>query len=325
MGRFFRFSSPRFQFGSRFHGSITHMKSFNARVGAWAMLPFLLLSTFAPVLSAQSNVPPLVITRPPTSMSTTSLVASATINPNGHATMGWIIWGNTTNYGQATAAQPMGTNSFFTTFYQTITVLSTGVTYSFRAVAANDQSQVVLREEEHGLLGAPGAATYSVAELTPTSARLNGNGYHNGLRTYGWFEWGPTPALGQMTPITDLGVGHNSTVYIGNNYLYGLQSSAAYYYRAVASNSVAVVYGETQSFITPDSNTCASSISPMNVNHGYGATMGYVYLGAPVGCAWTVSNTNSWITMISGGMGSSQIVYTVEANADVLPRTDRKS
>src|SRR5882672_9824472 len=117
------------------------MKTFNARVGAWAMNLALLVSMFAPVVSAQTNVPPESITRPPAGMSATSIVVSASINPNGHATMGWIIWGNTTNYGQATAAQPMGTNSFFTTFYQTITGLSTGVTYYYSAVASNDQGQ----------------------------------------------------------------------------------------------------------------------------------------------------------------------------------------
>jgi hypothetical protein len=247
------------------------------------------------------------------------MVLSASINPNGRATTWWFIWGASTNYGQATAAQAMGTNSYFTTFYQTITGLSAGVTYYHRAVASNDLGQVVLGDEQQIVLAAPGVATYSVDRLAPTYARLDGVGYPNGLPTHGWFEWGLTPAFGQATPIILLG---GSSLHIGNDELFGLQSSTAYYYRAVASNSVAVVYGATQHFVTPDSNTCANGIGPADISRGYGAMSGTVWVSAPTNCSWNMVNTNSWITILSGanGIGSGDVAYILDPNPDILPR-----
>src|SRR5438094_8775765 len=64
---------------------------------------------------------------------------------------------------------------------------------------------------------------------------------------------------------------------------------------------------------------CAYSISPTNRVHGYGAATNSVSLTTGSGCAWTVANTNGWITILSptSGLGRGIVSYAVDANLSV--------
>src|SRR2546422_3407031 len=75
--------------------------------------------------------------------------------------------------------------------------------------------------------------------------------------------------------------------------------------------------------VSPVAAACTYSISPTNRVHGYGATTNSVSLTTASGCAWTVVNTNSWITILSptNGLGSSSVSYAVDANLSVNGRT----
>src|SRR6266851_5365256 len=68
---------------------------------------------------------------------------------------------------------------------------------------------------------------------------------------------------------------------------------------------------------------CTYSISPTNRVHGYGATTNSVSVTTASGCAWTVINTNSWISILSptNGLGSNSVSYAVDANLSVNWRT----
>src|SRR5205807_5904319 len=68
---------------------------------------------------------------------------------------------------------------------------------------------------------------------------------------------------------------------------------------------------------------CTYSISPTNRVHGYGAATNSVSLTTASGCAWTVVNTNSSITILSptNGMGSSSDSYEEDANCNVKEST----
>ncbi len=72
-----------------------------------------------------------------------------------------------------------------------------------------------------------------------------------------------------------------------------------------------------QFFTVRQRGTCSYSISPTNRNHGYGATAGILSVYAnSSNCAWSVLNTNDWITVTSAteGIGDGAVSYTVEAN-----------
>ena len=69
--------------------------------------------------------------------------------------------------------------------------------------------------------------------------------------------------------------------------------------------------------------SCTYSISPTNRVHGYGAATNSVSLTTASGCAWTVVNTNGWITILSGasGTGGAIVTYAVDANPNPVDRT----
>jgi len=266
--------------------------------------------------TVQTNPPPAVITDPPASVTQASGALTARINPRGLAASAWFIWGDSTNYGQVTAAQPMGNGNAFTDFSQEITGLSPGKTYYYRAVGSNDQGLVFLGFEQRFTLTASWVVTYTGESFSPTAATFNGWSYSlNNLPAYGWFEWGLTPAYGQVTPVQFLGTGFNSG--FAEN-LTGLEGGTTYYFRAVVSNSLGVAYGSRRTMVTPIMDVCAGSLSPTSRGHSYDGGTFSVYV--LLQCDWTVINTNSWITITSATNGTapreSWLTYTVTANPD---------
>ncbi len=67
---------------------------------------------------------------------------------------------------------------------------------------------------------------------------------------------------------------------------------------------------------------CAYAIDPAAGNHGTGSENGTIAVTTSSDCAWTVVNTNSWITITSelSGNGNGSVSYTVEANSNVSAR-----
>src|SRR6185369_13219734 len=143
---------------------------------------------------------------------------------------------------------------------------STGVTYYYRAVGSNAQGQLALGVEQRFLLAGPGVMTSPDGEFRPHTATIKGLVSPNNLPTYGWFEWGLTPAFGQVTPIQFLGNGLDATL---SQDLYGLAIGSAFYFRAVVSNSLGMAHGATQSVVMLDAPfVCPGSISPASRSHG---------------------------------------------------------
>ncbi len=68
-------------------------------------------------------------------------LTSATLNGSANAsalpTIGWFEWGTTTNYGNATDAQPLGNGTSTTNFSAALSNLTSGVTYQFHAAISN--------------------------------------------------------------------------------------------------------------------------------------------------------------------------------------------
>ena len=69
---------------------------------------------------------------------------------------------------------------------------------------------------------------------------------------------------------------------------------------------------------------CLFSLSPILRSHGYGeATNTFDVVANGAGCAWTLTNSNSWITITppTNGLGNRTLTYTVTANPNAFSRT----
>jgi hypothetical protein len=98
----------------------------------------------------------------------------------------------------------------------------------------------------------------------------------------------------------------------------------------VADNSAAsasrggMVFIAGQPFaISQAPGACAYAISPTNRVHGYGSVTGVISVTTEPGCAWNISNSNAWVTIVSGGSnsGSGQVTYSITANTLPFTRT----
>jgi T5SS/PEP-CTERM-associated repeat protein len=79
----------------------------------------------------------IVQTLPAGKPTQTSATLKGLANPGGVSASGWFEWGFTTNYGNFTPPQALGSGSGNTNFSEVLTGLTAGVTYHFRAVASN--------------------------------------------------------------------------------------------------------------------------------------------------------------------------------------------
>ena len=79
-----------------------------------------------------------------------------------------------------------------------------------------------------------------------------------------------------------------------------------------------------QSFlVTQEAAECSYRLSPTNRTHGYGATTGSVNIIVLAGCNWVAGTTNEWISILSGGSGSSNgvVSYVLAENGTIVGRT----
>ena len=116
---------------------------------------------------------PTVNTLPATMIGFQSATLSGQANPNVVNTSGWFEWGTTTNYGNVTPAQPLGSGTTNVNFIHALTGLDGDVAYHFRAVAANSLGTVFGADFTFTTIGFQSIqqATNGQVEMT-----LSGNG-----------------------------------------------------------------------------------------------------------------------------------------------------
>src|SRR5687767_5410975 len=68
---------------------------------------------------------------------------------------------------------------------------------------------------------------------------------------------------------------------------------------------------------------CTVTIMPSSRMHGYGTNTNSVNVSAAIDCSWSVVNTNSWITIVSGtnNTGPGMMTYTIAWNTDAEVRS----
>ncbi len=113
-----------------------------------------------------------------------------------------------------------------------------------------------------------------------------------------------------FTGVTN-GTGSNSL-----NYIFGANPSS--------TQRVAVItVNEAFAVITQSGAPCNPDLVPNSDTHTAAAEVGNVALSLPLGCAWSVVNTNPWVVSVSplSGNGGTNITYTLATNLSPNTRT----
>ena len=113
------------------------------------------------------------------------------------------------------------------------------------------------------------------------------------------------------------------TILSGSN---GIGSNIISY--AVAANPstlerIGSIFGEGSTcVITQRGVICTFSLSPGGRSHGFSATNATIALTAPGACAWTVVNTNPWVTITSAtsGAGNAAVAYSITSHTGLVIR-----
>ena len=92
---------------------------------------------------------------------------------------------------------------------------------------------------------------------------------------------------------------------------------------AFAERSGYVQIGDDAFLVRQHEVDCSYSVSPMGRFHGYGTGNNTFKVTAKAGCAWTVTNTNSWMTITGGssGVATGTVSYALSENRVTGRRT----
>jgi hypothetical protein len=145
----------------------------------------------------------------------------------------------------ATVSSPVGTGSTGTSSASQPSLRTSNSSASSSTESPADQSSRIRSAHD---AGAPTATTGPADATTSTTSRLTGTVNPNGAETTYYFEYGTSPNFGSTTPLTGVGVGTADVAITAT--LSGLAPGDTYYYRLVATNYFATVYGQPATFQT---------------------------------------------------------------------------
>ncbi len=202
-----------------------------------------------------SKVPPSVTTGQPSSVTSSSAVVRATVNPGGKGTTYTFQYGPTTSYGLQTVTMDAGAGSANVTVTTPLGQLLGGTAYHYRVVATNADgtatgADVAFLTTGHSVdptAPLPVVSDASASFLTTGAAQLNGTVNPSGPLSTWYFDIGLTTSYGLQTkPQTMSGLGARPI----SVHLAGLQPGATYHYRLVANTSTRLDVGPDMTFQT---------------------------------------------------------------------------
>ena len=199
---------------------------------------------------------PSATTQSATSVTLSSAVLNAAIDPNGYSTTAWFEYGTSSSLSNSdeTSHISKGSSSSSQSLSQTISGLTANKTYYFRAVANNTYGtnkgsifSFKTGEATTPVVSTP-VVTVQATSKTASSARFNGIFLNkDGISAKGYFEYGKTPSMTSSTAKLDLGV--KPSVSFADSVI-NLTPNTIYYFRAVVVQSGVTYNGKILVFQT---------------------------------------------------------------------------
>lgn len=241
-----------------------------------------LLFAVLPTLAAASGYPTLAPFVIGTSANPTSTGArlTATVYPYGADTHYYFEYGTTTSYGADIPMEPgvdLGGAEYpaSTPVEQTISALTSGLTYHYRIVAKNSQGEGTgagTGDKTFTTLSnaAAPAVTVEAATAITGGVKLSGTVNPNGAETHYKFEYGITTAYGASSPEGQLSSGVRAEGV--STELKSLLPNTTYHFRLVANNSAGTTPSEDKEFTTPKiepTAPIAEAVEPIETPTGF--------------------------------------------------------
>jgi hypothetical protein len=267
-------------------------------------------------------------TEPATEITRTTARLNGVFEGTGEETTYYFEYGTSTSYGSRwpeATDESAGVTTGSTPMSVVVSNLLPETTYHFRVVAENEKGKNIGEDQSFSTPKAVGdLATEDATAITKHSAVLNASFTGTGEPHTFYFEWGPTSAYGNSTPVKSAGSG-TGTVSVATE-IEGLEiylpDSLPYHYRVVATNSTGTTVGPDHTFetlppglpqvaltgvlgTTPGSATVSASINP-----GGGETVFLVEYG--------LSGEYGSETEVSHSIGEDEAPHTVSAQLEGL-------
>jgi hypothetical protein len=213
------------------------------------------------IFTTVSDLVPIVITNPATSITAAGATLNGQINPNGAPTNVTFQYGLTTNYNHTVFFGTVTGNNFVLASVP-VTGLSPSTQYHFRAVAVNGYGTTYGNDTvfttSPEVVAPPTVITAGPYFVIATNAGFKGYVNPNGHPTTVSFQYGLTTAYGSTV---------NSGTFSGNNMqtvydqAFSLTPATLYHYRMVGTNAGGTAYGNDTTFTTTDSTWCHAIMS----------------------------------------------------------------
>ena len=229
-----------------------------------------------------AKAPPSLTPLAPASVTPTSALAAATVNPNGVATSVTFQYGHTTAYGSVSAATSAGAGTSPVRVQATIGGLAPGTSYHYRAVAASADGTTYGADTTFATAkAAPAATTGAASVVLSDGAHLTGSVLPAGVETTYQFQYGLTAAYGQQTALAVAGSG-TAKVKVGAT-IAGLAAGTSYHYRLVAISPDGTTAGADGAFTTTgDAASAGGALPPISRTTAVAITSSSVQLDGAV-------------------------------------------
>ena len=255
---------------------------------------------------------PVVTTTPATFVDTAGANINGDVNPNGFPTSVYFEWGDRSDVlGNSNAPVAVGSGTNVTGNFLRLSGLVPDATYFFRAAALSVVNGVTNRVygatlSFQTLPVKPTVVTLPATNVTVTDAVLPATVNPNGSETGLFFEYGTNSSFGSITAAQAVGDGTNAVS--GSVTLSDLAAGQTYYFRAGASNSFGVSYGDAQTFTAGYPAPAATTLAVANLTTSAAQLRGSVNPNGSYGSAWFEWGTNG-----TNFTATSRVVSTDDA------------